>query len=65
MTMMCLSQAMLNFNVSVPLELINMAGTYYQTLPFSQVEKNGKVVEKTKKVYLMEGIKGHKLFTDF
>ena len=64
MLLMCLSQAALNFNVSVPLELINMAGTYYHLEKYTVVGEDG-IKEKTKKVYLMNGIKDHKIFKNF
>lgn len=50
MTMICLTECNNNFNVTVPLELINMAGTYY------------KLISDGKKVYLLDGIKNHKIY---
>lgn len=71
MILMCLTQANLNFNVSVPLELINMAGTYYHfEEPDPHKKENPskekvKAKTKTKKVYLMKGIQNHKIFKNF
>ena len=62
MIMICLTQAVANFNVSVPLELINMTGTYYQTLEINLIQDDKKVVKKSKKIYLMDKIKDHKVF---
>lgn len=50
LTMIMLTECSNTFNVSVPLGLINMAGTYY------------KIVSGNKKVYIMDGIKNHKLY---
>lgn len=48
--MIMLTECSNTFNVVVPLGLINMAGTYY------------KIVSGNKKVYIMDGIKNHKLY---
>lgn len=57
MIMICLTQSQFRHNVSVPMDLINLANTYY----FSEILE-GEEEEKEKRVYLMEGIKEHKIF---
>lgn len=53
--LMCLTQSQIKYNVIVPIELINIANTYY----FPVTEIGG---EEVKRIYLMEGIKEHSIF---
>lgn len=50
MTMICLTECNNSYNVTVPMELINMAGTYF------------KVTDGGSKVYILDGIKNHKIY---
>jgi hypothetical protein len=56
MVMICLTECSNLLNVTVPLELVNMAGTYFMREPQASEAQRGK------KVYLLEGIKSHKIF---
>lgn len=55
MIMICLTESQNIYNVAVPMDLINLANTYY----FGKNEEND---ETKKRLYLMESVKSHEIF---
>ena len=60
--LLALGHAMVVQNVSIPLELMTLSGTYYRHYQLTQADDSGKVYDSTKKQYLSEAINHHKIF---
>ena len=63
--MICLTECFNHFNITTPLHLVNLSGTYFSEKKPPKapaVGGSGKAGSKGKKVYLQDGVCQHKLF---
>jgi hypothetical protein len=60
--LLALGHSIIIQNVSVPLELVTLSGTYYRNYLLMQVQDSGDITESKNKQYLSEAINHHKIF---
>lgn len=67
--LICLTKCTVFYQVNVPLELINISGTYYTKVSYGldneKMRRHSEINLPLKKVYLLQGIKKHNIFKNF